>query len=96
MRTTHSARSRATGWEIAKPNNGINRRISLSLKFVIIALTHADQSRLIEMAWEDRTPFEAIATQYGLNESAVITFIQKQLKDRTFMRWRQRISGRDT
>ncbi len=40
--------------------------------------------RVIEMAWEDRTPFEAIATQYGLNESAVIIFIRKTAKRQDF------------
>ena len=39
-----------------------------------------DTSRIIEMAWEDRTPFEAIQITYGLNESAVIDLMRKQLK----------------
>lgn len=58
--------------------------------------THIDQSRIIEMAWEDRTPFDAIEAQYGLNESAVIILMRTQLKHRTFKRWRKRVSGRET
>jgi uncharacterized protein (TIGR03643 family) len=46
-----------------------------------------EESRIIEMAWEDRTPFEAIETQYGQNEPAVIIFMRKQLKHRSFKLW---------
>ncbi len=53
-------------------------------------------SRIVEMAWEDRTPFEAIEAQYGLNENAVIIFMRKQLQSRGFKRWRKRVSGRET
>ncbi|GAA3899774.1 TIGR03643 family protein [Halomonas cibimaris] len=56
----------------------------------------ADTSRIIEMAWEDRTPFEAIETLYGLNEKQVVAFMRDQLKARSFRRWRKRVSGRKT
>ena len=60
------------------------------------ALSPADQSRIIEMAWEDRTPFEAIAALYGLPESEVIVLMRASLKPRAFRNWRQRVSGRPT
>ncbi|WP_038150251.1 TIGR03643 family protein [Thiomicrorhabdus chilensis] len=53
-------------------------------------------SRIIEMAWEDRTPFEAIEINYGLNESQVITLMRRELKSGSFKVWRQRVSGRKT
>ena len=55
-----------------------------------------DTSRIIEMAWEDRTPFEAIALQFGLNESAVVAFMRQQLKPSSFRMWRKRMAGRVT
>jgi len=54
------------------------------------------QSRIVEMAWEDRTPFEAIDIQFGLNESDVIRLMRGQLKPRSFKLWRARVSGRTT
>lgn len=59
-------------------------------------LTDADISRIIEMAWEDRTPFEAIETQFGLNESAVIRLMRKEMKAPSFRMWRKRMHGRKT
>lgn len=56
----------------------------------------ADASRIIEMAWEDRTPFEAIEALYGLNEPAVIELMRSQLKPGSFRLWRRRVSGRKT
>ncbi|KAA0696287.1 TIGR03643 family protein [Halopseudomonas laoshanensis] len=56
----------------------------------------ADASRIIEMAWEDRTPFEAIEALYGLSEPAVIQLMRKQLKPGSFRLWRARVSGRKT
>ncbi|WP_333607349.1 TIGR03643 family protein [Arsukibacterium sp.] len=53
-------------------------------------------SRIIEMAWEDRTPFEAIARLYGLNESAVVALMRRELKASSFRLWRQRMAGRKT
>lgn len=55
-----------------------------------------DLSRIIEMAWEDRTPFEAIAQQYALKEADVIKLMRKELKPSSFKRWRARVSGRAT
>ena len=55
-----------------------------------------DADRIIEMAWEDRTPFEAIKRLFGLNEGEVITIMRKSLKRSSFKRWRARVSGRLT
>jgi len=55
-----------------------------------------DISRIIEMAWEDRTPFDAIERLYGLNESAVIILMRQHLKPNSFKLWRQRVTGRKT
>ena len=59
-----------------------------------MALTEQENSRIIEMAWEDRTPFEAIEKQFGLNESQVILLMRSSLKRRSFELWRERVSGR--
>ena len=61
-----------------------------------IGLSVADHSRVIEMAWEDRTPFEAIERLYGLPEAAVIRLMRRSLKPKAFKNWRQRVSGRVT
>jgi uncharacterized protein (TIGR03643 family) len=55
-----------------------------------------EQSRVIEMAWEDRTPFEAIETLYGLAEPDVIEVMRHQLKPASFRLWRKRVTGRAT
>ena len=57
--------------------------------------TH-ETSRIIEMAWEDRTPFEAIKQQFDLDESKVIRLMRQHLKPRSFRLWRKRVSGRKT
>lgn len=59
-------------------------------------LTTEDQSRVIEMAWEDRTPFEAIEKLYGLSESEVIELMRSNIKRKTFNNWRARVTGRKT
>jgi uncharacterized protein (TIGR03643 family) len=59
-------------------------------------LSLADSSRIIEMAWEDRTPFEAIELNYGLTHDQVIQLMRRTLKPASFRRWRTRVSGRKT
>jgi len=59
-------------------------------------LTKADKSRIIEMAWEDRTPFDAIEHQYGLSEENVISLMRTEMKRSSFKMWRERVSGRQT
>ncbi len=52
-----------------------------------------DKERIIEMAWEDRTPFEAIELQFGLSESLVIKLMRTELKRRSFNLWRSRVNS---
>ena len=49
--------------------------------------------RIIEMAWEDRTPFEAILFQFGLKEKDVIKIMRVNLKESSFKRWRKRVNS---
>ena len=55
-----------------------------------------ETSRIIEMAWEDRTTFDSIKDQYGLSESEVIKIMRKNMKRSSFKMWRKRVSGRKT
>lgn len=59
-------------------------------------LSESDISRLIEMAWEDRTPFDAIEQSFGLSESQVIQLMRHELKRGSFELWRKRVTGRAT
>ena len=52
-----------------------------------------DIDRIIEMAWEDRTPFEAIELQFGLSEAGVIALMRKELKRSSFNLWRKRVNS---
>ncbi len=52
--------------------------------------------RIIEMAWEDRTTFDAIEYQFGLKEQEVIKLMQRQMKPSSFRMWRKRVQGRST
>lgn len=52
-----------------------------------------DIDRVIEMAWEDRTPFEAIKAQFGLTEASVIALMRKELKRTSFNLWRKRVNS---
>ena len=52
--------------------------------------------RMIEMAWEDRTPFEAIFNQFNINEKELIVIMRNNLKKSSFKLWRERVSGRKT
>jgi uncharacterized protein (TIGR03643 family) len=61
-----------------------------------IDLTPDQVERVIEMAWEDRTPFEAVEAQFGLRESEVIVLMRSQLSRPGWQRWRQRVQGRAT
>ena len=55
-----------------------------------------DTDRVIEMAWEDRTPFGAIEAQFGLTEAEVIDLMRRELKPKSFRNWRARVRGRAT
>jgi uncharacterized protein (TIGR03643 family) len=52
--------------------------------------------RVLEMAWEDRTPFEAIEVQFGLSEPQVIALMRREMKRSSFRMWRERVTGRGT
>lgn len=52
-----------------------------------------DIDRIIEMAWEDRTPFEAIKTQFNFSETNVITLMRRELKRSSFNLWRKRVNS---
>lgn len=56
-------------------------------------LTEVQIDRVIEMAWEDRTPFEAIEYQFSLPESGVIALMRKELKRSSFKLWRARVNS---
>lgn len=55
-----------------------------------------DLDRIIMMAWEDRTPFEAIEAQFGLGEKEVKKLMREIQNEKTYVRWRERVSGRTT
>lgn len=57
-------------------------------------LTDREHDRIIEMAWEDRTPFEAIYFQFGYSESDVIRLMRNSLKRKSFNRWRRRVNSK--
>ncbi|MGB0776928.1 MAG: TIGR03643 family protein [Flavobacteriaceae bacterium] len=56
-------------------------------------MTDRELDRIIEMAWEDRTPFEAIKLQFGLAESDVIVLMRRELKEKSFKLWRKRVNS---
>ena len=59
-------------------------------------LTDLEKDRIIEMAWEDRTTFEAILLQFGFNEQEVIDLMRSEMKPSSFRMWRTRVQGRKT
>jgi uncharacterized protein (TIGR03643 family) len=59
-------------------------------------LSERDIDRIIGMAWEDRTPFEAIEAQFGLSEAEVIKLMKYQMLERNWRKWRARVQGRKT
>ena len=61
-----------------------------------MSLSESDISRIIEMAWEDRTTFDAIEAQFGINEQEVVKLMRNNMKLSSFKLWRKRVSGRNT
>jgi uncharacterized protein (TIGR03643 family) len=61
-----------------------------------VEFNEKDIDRIIEMAWEDRTPFEAIFFQFGLKENDVRKLMRKHMKESSFKMWRERVKGRKT
>lgn len=66
---------------------------TISAKSNMKITTDIDIDRVIEMAWEDRTPFEAIEIQFGLPESKVIDLMRSNLKRKSFELWRKRVNS---
>jgi uncharacterized protein (TIGR03643 family) len=60
------------------------------------ALTDEDIDRIIEMAWEDRTPFDAIEKQFGMKEADVKELMKRELKFSSYKRWRERVESCQT
>lgn len=58
--------------------------------------TEIELDRIIEMAWEDRTPFEAITFQFGITEQQTIEIMRTEMKRSSFTMWRKRVQGRAT
>nr|WP_294773640.1 TIGR03643 family protein [uncultured Flavobacterium sp.] len=58
--------------------------------------TEQQIDRIIEMAWEDRTPFEAITFQFGISEQETIALMRREMKPSSFKMWRERVQGRAT
>ena len=64
--------------------------------FMIKNLKDDQIDRIIEMAWEDRTSFDAIKKQFGIDEKDVIKLMRKELKEKSIRMWRKRVQGRST
>lgn len=60
------------------------------------ALLPQEIDRIVEMAWEDRTPFDAIVAQFGLSEGEVIALMRREMKPSSWRMWRARVQGRAT
>jgi uncharacterized protein (TIGR03643 family) len=58
--------------------------------------TERELDRIIEMAWEDRTPFDAITFQFGISEQETIEVMRREMKPSSFRMWRKRVQGRST
>ena len=58
--------------------------------------TDQELDRIIEMAWEDRTPFDAITFQFGISEQETIEIMRREMKPSSFRMWRKRVQGRST
>jgi len=61
-----------------------------------IPLNLRDIDRIVEMAWEDRTPFEAIGFQFNVSEKEIIEIMRREMKPSSFRMWRKRVQGRTT
>ena len=59
-------------------------------------LSQIEIDRIVEMGWEDRTPFDAITAQFGVTEKEVIVIMRREMKPSSFRMWRKRVQGRVT
>jgi uncharacterized protein (TIGR03643 family) len=74
----------------------LTRKTKKEQQAIAAGLNQADIGRIVEMAWEDRTPFEAIESSFGLSESHVIDLMRTTMQRSSFRMWRARVSGRVT
>lgn len=82
-------------WADAR-GDALKTKIALRHLIDMKELNGRDIDRIIEMAWEDRTPFGAIDFQFGLSEKEVIELMRREMHPKSFKRWRKRVSGRRT
>ena len=68
----------------------------MALPDSVLALSDDQMDRIVAMAWEDRTPFEAIFAQFGLRENEVRALMRNRMKSSSFKMWRERVTGRKT
>ena len=59
-------------------------------------LTEREVDRIIQMCWEDRTPFDAFSDQFNITENQIISVMRNNLKKSSFVRWRKRVDNRKT
>ena len=59
-------------------------------------LSDSETDRIIQMCWEDRTPFDVIIKQFNLSEKEIISIMRNNLKRSSFIRWRKRVDNRKT
>lgn len=67
-----------------------------SFKKKLHNLDEESMNRIVEMAWEDRTPFDAILSQYGLTEQEVIRLMRREMRPKSWKMWRKRVQSRTT
>jgi len=70
-----------------------SKKMSVAKKY---QLSEQDIDRIVEMAWEDRTPFEAIESQFGISEKEVIALMREEMRASSWRMWRTRMQGRKT
>lgn len=74
----------------------VKRLRTLKGSSIIKKLTDREVDRVVEMAWEDRTPFDAITAQFGISEAETIALMRYQMKPKSWRMWRARVQGRGT
>ena len=88
-----------SGHDLRNAEKPGSRLIPDPLSIMTMIQSHLDQSeidRIVQMAWEDRTPFDAIQSQFGLTPGEVIKLMRSEMKPASFKLWRARTAGRKT
>jgi uncharacterized protein (TIGR03643 family) len=75
---------------------GIKQNCNMKGSAIAKKLTDRQVDRIIEMAWEDRTPFDAITIQFGISEAETIALMRHEMKISSWRMWRARVQGRST